>query len=69
MDAFSLGGLTVPSCVTIISCWACNCIHDSVSSITLKGDEGEILLDYSKNIVTKETMKLLFNLVCALLLN
>lgn len=35
-------------------------------SITLEGEDGTILLDYSKNIITKETMKLLFNLVCAL---
>ncbi len=35
----------------------------SVHSISLDGEEGKVLLDYSKNIVTKETMKLLFNLV------
>lgn len=34
-------------------------------SISLEGKEGNILLDYSKNIITKETMKLLFNLARA----
>lgn len=33
------------------------------SSISLDGAEGEILLDYSKNIITKKTMELLFSLV------
>ncbi len=32
-------------------------------SVTFAGAEGPILLDYSKNIVTKDTMKLLFQLV------
>ena len=32
-------------------------------SVAFKGAEGPILLDYSKNIITKETMKLLFQLV------
>ena len=33
------------------------------SSIKLGGDEGKMLLDYSKNIITEKTMKLLFDLV------
>ncbi len=33
-------------------------------SITFEGEDGNIFLDYSKNIVTKDTMKLLFALVC-----
>ena len=32
-------------------------------SISISGEDGNILLDYSKNIITKETMNLLFNLV------
>ena len=36
----------------------------NVHSVTLAGAEGEVLLDYSKNIVTENTMKLLFDLVC-----
>ena len=38
-----------------------SCSH----SITLKGEDGDILLDYSKNIITENTMKLLFDLVRA----
>ena len=32
-------------------------------SATLSGQDGEILLDYSKNIVSEKTMQLLFKLV------
>ncbi|CAB3991863.1 Glucose-6-phosphate isomerase [Paramuricea clavata] len=32
-------------------------------SLSLATSDGELLLDYSKNIVTEETMKLLFDLV------
>ena len=32
-------------------------------SIKLNGEDGEILLDYSKNVITERTMKLLFDLV------
>jgi len=34
-------------------------------SIKLNGEEGDVLLDYSKNIITERTMKLLFDLVRA----
>lgn len=33
-------------------------------SLKVTGEEGEVLLDYSKNRVTTETMKLLLQLVC-----
>jgi glucose-6-phosphate isomerase len=33
--------------------------------IELKGDDGPILFDYSKNIVTEDTLKLLFELASA----
>ena len=32
-------------------------------SLTLSGQDGDILLDYSKNIVSEKTMELLFQLV------
>ena len=31
--------------------------------VQLTGEDGDLLLDYSKNIVSEKTMKLLFNLV------
>ena len=43
--------------------WRCWMSLLVVCSISLEGEDGTILLDYSKNIITKETMKLLFNLV------
>lgn len=35
------------------------CIH----SLTLKTDDGEILLDYSKNLINEDVMKMLIELV------
>ena len=32
----------------------------------IKGKDGELLLDYSKNLITEKTLKLLFQLVCLL---
>lgn len=32
-------------------------------SLTLKTDDGDILLDYSKNLITDEVMKMLVDLV------
>lgn len=40
-----------------------SCCYTHSRSITLKGEDGDILLDYSKNIITENTMKLLFDLV------
>lgn len=33
-------------------------------SVQLDTQDGTLLVDYSKNIITEETMKLLMNLVC-----
>ena len=52
---------SVCTCVCVCVC-VCMCVN--VHSVTLAGAEGEVLLDYSKNIVTENTMKLLFDLVC-----
>ena len=52
-------------CVHVCVCvCVCVCMCVNVHSVTLAGAEGEVLLDYSKNIVTENTMKLLFDLVC-----
>jgi len=37
--------------------------YTCVYSIKLNGEDGDVLLDYSKNIITERTMKLLFDLV------
>ena len=37
--------------------------HVSHYSITLPSEDGEVLVDYSKDVITSDTMKLLFNLV------
>lgn len=39
------------------------CYYLPPSSVSLKGQDGDILLDYSKNIVSEKTMQLLFKLV------
>lgn len=41
---------------------ACFCMS-SFNSLTLKTDEGDILLDYSKNLINEEVMKMLVELV------
>lgn len=38
------------------------CLY-SFNSLTLKTDEGDILLDYSKNLINEEVMKMLVELV------
>ncbi len=37
-------------------------VHHTLS-IKLTGKDGDLLLDYSKNIITEDTLKLLFDLV------
>ena len=37
----------------------CRCLH----SLTLNTEDGDILLDYSKNLVTDDVMKMLIDLV------
>lgn len=39
------------------------CLH----SLTMKTDDGDILLDYSKNLITDEVMKMLVDLVISFL--
>lgn len=39
----------------------CACVCSC--SLTLKTDDGDILLDYSKNLITDEVMKMLVDLV------
>lgn len=41
----------------------CMCAACIPHSISLTGQDGNILLDYSKNIITEKTMQLLFKLV------
>lgn len=41
----------------------CACVHVCSGSLTLKTDDGDILLDYSKNLITDEVMKMLVDLV------
>ena len=36
------------------------------SSIKLTGDDGDVLFDYSKNVITEKTLELLFKLVISL---
>ena len=33
-------------------------------STSISTEEGDVLIDYSKNLITEDTMKMLFNLVC-----
>lgn len=50
-----------------ISQWECQlytCIHTIICfSVTLSGEDGDLLFDYSKNIITDQTLALLFKLV------
>lgn len=40
------------------------CVYVSVSgSLTLKTDDGDILLDYSKNLITDDVLTMLVDLV------
>lgn len=41
----------------------CLIIHVCLNSLSLKTEDGDILLDYSKNLVTEEVMKMLVELV------
>lgn len=41
----------------------CLIIHVCLNSLSLKTEDGDILLDYSKNLVTEEVMKMLVDLV------
>lgn len=41
----------------------CVCAHVCSGSLTLKTDDGDILLDYSKNLITDEVVKMLVDLV------
>ena len=51
-------------CLLWVNCIGVNCCTPSpLCSATLSGQDGEILLDYSKNIVSEKTMQLLFKLV------
>ena len=51
-------------CLLWVNCLGVNCCAPSpLRSATLSGQDGEILLDYSKNIVSEKTMQLLFKLV------
>lgn len=43
--------------------YVCVSVHVCFGSLTLKTDEGDILLDYSKNLITEEVMKMLVDLV------
>ena len=38
-------------------------------SVQLDTQDGVLLVDYSKNIITEETMKLLMNLVCTIIMS
>ena len=40
-----------------------------LNSLNLNTKDGDILLDYSKNLITEEVMKMLVDLVCVLLLS
>lgn len=50
------------SSVTKSSSEEARCLY-SFNSLTLKTDEGDILLDYSKNRINEEVMKMLVELV------
>jgi hypothetical protein len=42
----------------------CDNIHVSFCSKTLATPGGDLLVDYSKNLISQDVMKLLFDLVC-----